>query len=197
MKGLVWHRFVNKFWYSKNGRTHRDKNEKIKERNSFFSQSFRMKNIIGYQVRNIKWSGNFSKGALCENSQSLWQTHETQGPSTSITRSHMSQLLTAFPLRLSSAGPQKCDFCKVHSRREYKVVHLLLECESVTVRGSIPPLANFFFFSEIWLQLIDRENVLDCFFSQFLWFLLKMKKIQCTAVLQMSHLLCLSKFSRY
>ena len=33
-----------------------------------------------YQVRNVKWSGSFSEGALCETSQSLWHTHNTQGP---------------------------------------------------------------------------------------------------------------------
>ena len=78
-----------------------------------------------HQVRNVKWSGNISKGALCENSQSLWHTHETQGPSIIIMHSHMSQLFTAFSLRISSTGGQKCDFCKSHSRREYRVVHSL------------------------------------------------------------------------
>ena len=29
-------------------------------------------------VRDMKWSGNFSEGARCENSQPLWHTHETQ-----------------------------------------------------------------------------------------------------------------------
>ena len=76
-------------------------------------------------VWDVKWSGSCSEAALCENSQSLWHTHETQGPSTSVARSHMPQLLTVFPLRLSSAGPQKCDFGKSHSRREYKVVYSL------------------------------------------------------------------------
>ena len=74
-------------------------------------------------VRDIKWSGYFSEGALCENSQSLWHTHETQGPSTSITLSQIPQLLTAFPLRLSNTNPQKCDFCKSYFWQEYKVVH--------------------------------------------------------------------------
>ena len=74
-------------------------------------------------VRDLKWSGNFAKGAVCENSQSLWHTQETQGPSTSITRSHMPQFFTAFSFRLPSAGGQKCDFCKSHSRRECKVDH--------------------------------------------------------------------------
>ena len=80
---------------------------------------------VNTKVRSIVWSGHSSEGVLCENSQSLWHTHETQCPSTSIAPSHMSQLLTAFSLRLSSAGPQKCDFCKSHPRREYKVVHSL------------------------------------------------------------------------
>ena len=40
-----------------------------------------MKNTLGYRVRSIKWSGNFSEGALSENWQSLWHTimrHRTQ-----------------------------------------------------------------------------------------------------------------------
>ena len=74
-------------------------------------------------VQNIKWFGKFSDGALCENSQSLWHTHGTQGPSTSITHSYIPQLFTAFPLRLSIVGGQKCDFSKSHSRREHKMVH--------------------------------------------------------------------------
>ena len=82
-----------------------------------FFDKFSEKGHYSYLLRNIKWSGNFSEGALCEKSQSLWHTHETQGPSRSTARSHMPQLLTVFPLRLSSTDPQKCDFCKSHSRR--------------------------------------------------------------------------------
>ena len=37
--------------------------------------------------------------------------------------SHMPQLFTVFVLRLSIAGGQKCDFCRLHFRREYRVVH--------------------------------------------------------------------------
>ena len=55
--------------------------------------------FLVYKVR----SGNFSEGILCENSQSLWHTHETQRSSTSIARSHMPQLFTAFLLRLYSS----------------------------------------------------------------------------------------------
>ena len=65
----------------------------------------------------------FRRRCVREYSQSLWPTHETQGSATSIARSHMPLLFTAFSLRLFSAGGQKCDFCKPHSRRECKVVH--------------------------------------------------------------------------
>ena len=67
---------------------------------------------IAYQVRNIKWSGNFSEGVLCEKSQSLWHTHETQGPVAQASRTSMPQFFTAFPFWLSSAGGQKSDFHK-------------------------------------------------------------------------------------
>ena len=95
-----------------------------------------------YPVRNVKWFGNLSEGALCENSQSLWQTHETQGPSTSIARSHMPQLLTAFPLRLCSADPQKSDFDKSHSRREHKVVHSLWHTHETQGPSTSIPLSH-------------------------------------------------------
>ena len=72
-----------------------------------------------YQVKNMKWSGIWSGPGyevvrLCVRIRSLSGTlmrHRTIAPS------HMPQLLTAFPLRLSSVGPQKCDFRKSYSWR--------------------------------------------------------------------------------
>ena len=138
----------------------------------------------------------FKRRPVSELAVSLAHTHEPQGPSTSITRSPMPQLFTAFSLRLSSAGGQKCDFCKSHSRGGYEVVHSFWNVKvwQSGVRHRHWPI--FSFFSKIWLRLIDGENFLDCFFSWFSWYLLKMKKRQYTAVLQISHLLYLSKFNR-
>ena len=116
-------------------------------------------------VRDFKWSGNFSEGALCENSQSLWHTHETQGPSTIIVRSHMPQLFTALSLGLYSADRQKADFRKSHFRWEYKVVHSFWNVILWQPGFDTAISKFFFFFSQIWLRLIDEENFLDCFFS--------------------------------
>ena len=103
----------------------------IAEVGIFFTSSRRLTihiNILRYvyQVRNIKWSGILSgpaifQKALCVKirSLSLWHTHET------ASHAHMPQVFTLFPFRLFSAGGQKCDFCKWHFRREYKVVHSL------------------------------------------------------------------------
>ena len=101
--------------------------------------------------------------ALCVRIPSLSGTLMRHRAQAQPWRSHIPQLFTVFPLRLSSAGGQKCDFCKSHSRREHKVVHAFL----------------------------------DYFFSKYSWYLSKMKKKQCTAVFQISHLLYLSKFNRY
>ena len=103
--------------------------------------------------------------SVCENSQSLWHTHETQGPSTSIVPSHMPQLFTAFPWRLRSVNPQKFDFRKSHFWREFEVVHYFWN-EKVWQSEVRYAISQFFsFFSKIWLRLIDGENYLDCFFG--------------------------------
>ena len=132
--------------------------------NAFFCVSSKEYKVVW----NIKWSGNVSERTQCENLQSLWHTHETQGPSTSIARSHMPQLFTVFPSRLSTAGGQKCDFCKSHSRGEDKVVHSfwVVKVWQSGVRYRHWPVFSFFF-SKNWLRPIDGENFLDYFFSSY------------------------------
>ena len=74
-------------------------------------------------VRDIKWSGNTSESVLWELAVSLthsWDTRPKAQASCALT-CHNSLRLSHSDYSVS--GPQKCDFCKSHSRREYRVVH--------------------------------------------------------------------------
>ena len=86
---------------------------------------------------------------------------------TSIARSHMPQLFTTSRLRLSSNDGQKCDFCKSHSWRGIESGPFLLEWESVTVRGSIPPLAKFSFLP-LKLALANRQREISWLLFQLI-----------------------------
>ena len=101
-------------------------------------------------VRNIEWPGNFSEGALCKNSRSLWPTHETQGSAHKHRALSHATTLYGFPVGL----------CLLPAVRNVTFVNRILDgnikwstpsgmwkCD--TVRSSIPPLANFLFFSKI------------------------------------------------
>ena len=125
-----------------------------------------------YQARNIKWSGNFSEGALCENSQSLWHTHETQDhcalPNATT--------LYGFPIRtMCSATVSNVTSANriLDGNIKWSTPFGLWKCDSPAFNTAISQFSSCF--SEIWLRLIDEENVLDYFFS---WYLLNLDKLR-------------------